>query len=82
VDTPGSYYAVVLATREPSHFEGLTQKPLPTVRGRKGFGADSLFEEVLLEQTQFKTRGGLARRPVNIFDDSWSATVLRWEAAP
>jgi len=82
VDTPGAYCTVVLATREPSHFERVTQKGLPIVKGPAGRGAGQSLEEILLEQTKFATRGGLARRPVNVFDDSWSATLLRWEAQP
>jgi hypothetical protein len=80
VDTPGAYYTVVLATRKPSHFERLTQPGLFRTKGPSELDGDASLEEVLLEQTFFQARAGGRTRPVRVYDDSWSATVLKWEA--
>jgi hypothetical protein len=74
----GPHQAIVLATDEPNDFQMLAQPALPRMRSAS---RDSLLEELLLEQTYFRTRGRRPR-PQKSSDPSWSATLLRWEAAP
>ncbi|QDV54199.1 Caspase domain protein [Rosistilla oblonga] len=75
----GSRWAIVLATRTPNQFHLLAQGGLPVTRN-----SASPLETLLLEQTEFKTRGGFGRRrrPKNQYDDSWGATAVPWQVVP
>jgi hypothetical protein len=75
----GPHWAIVLATDEPNDFSMLAQPRLPRIRSTI---ASSPLEELLLEQTYFRTRGSRRPRPQKSADSSWSAAVLRWEAVP
>ena len=77
----GPRHAIVLATREPNDFCLLTQPELPTARGSFMRGGGSSLKELLFEQTYFRSRER-AGRPRNLFDDTWSAKVIRWDAVP
>lgn len=76
-ETPiyGSRWAIVLATRTPNQFHLLAQGGLPVTRN-----TTSSLENLLLERTELKTRGGFGRRrrPVNPYDDSWGAAAVEW----
>ena len=73
----GPHWAIVLATEAPNDFSLLAQPALPRTRSA---GGGSPLEELLIEQTYFRTRG--SRRPgaQKSADPSWSATILRWDA--
>jgi hypothetical protein len=75
----GQRWVIVLATRTPNQFHLLAQEGLPTTRNAK-----SALEGLLLEQTEFKTRGGFSRRrrPTNQYDDSWGAAAVGWIVVP
>ncbi len=75
----GPHWAIVLATDEPNDFSMLAQPRLPRIRSTMG---GSPLEELLLEQTYFRTRGSRRPRPQKSADSSWSAAVLRWDAVP
>ena len=75
----GPHWAIVLATDEPNDFSMLAQPRLPRIRSAT---AGSPLEELLWEQTYLRTRGRRRPRPQKSADSSWSAAVLRWDAAP
>lgn len=79
----GQRVALVLATREPNDFYMLAQPSLPQVRGQISTN-NSILNELLLEQTYFRTtRGGAKRlRPQKLMDESWSASSLTFFAQP
>jgi len=74
----GPHQAIVLATEAPNDFHMLAQPALPRTRSTT---AGSPLDELLLEQTYFRTRGRRPR-PQKSADPSWSATLLRWDAVP
>ena len=77
----GQRWAIVLATREPNDFYTLTQPALPKIKGATR-GTESSLRELLLQQTYFQTRGDVHLPRRKLFDDSWSAATLRWDAVP
>ena len=74
----GPRWAVALATREPNDFYILAQAALPRHRGTTSRNTDTL-RSLLLEHTYFQSRGDRRFRPVKLYDDTWSAAVLRWD---
>lgn len=78
IEPPGQHHVIALATREPNDFFILPQPALPRVRGDTRSPNTSL-EQLLMEQTYFRTRGGQRKRPVALFDDTWSATTLSFD---
>ena len=79
----GQRTTVVLATREPNHFYTLKQDALPKVRaaGEKNLGGRSSLEELMLQNTYFRTRA-TRRRPVSLYDNSWGAATVQWTVLP
>ena len=80
-DPVGPRWAVALATREPNDFYILAQPALPRHRGASSV-QDTPLRSLLLEHTYFQSRGDRRFRPVKLYDDTWSAAVLRWDATP
>ena len=79
-DPLGPRWAVALATREPNDFYILAQPALPRHRGTAS-PENATLRSLLLEHTYFQSRGDRRFRPVKLYDDSWSAAVLRWDVA-
>ncbi|QDU80131.1 Caspase domain protein [Polystyrenella longa] len=80
---PGQRWAVVLATRTQNDFYMLSQPSLQTTRSLKTEESQSLGH-LLMQQTYFQntTRGDRRRRPVKLYDETWSAATLEWLAVP
>ena len=88
----GQRWSILLATREPNEFWMLKQEGLPRIAGggeerlasspTRG-AAPSSLEEILLEQTYFRTRGDrrLAKKR-DLYDATWTAAAVSWLAAP
>ncbi|WP_197443119.1 caspase family protein [Lignipirellula cremea] len=75
----GPRWAIVLATREPNQFHLLAQQGLPVTRD----ASKSPLESLLLEQVEFRTRGGFSRRRKPIqYDTSWGAASVQWLVTP
>jgi len=76
--------AIVLATREPNDFEILAQSSLPVTRGTfRGPSAHEALDDLLVEQTFFRTRGGTTRlRPPKLVDGSWASQTIQWLVVP
>lgn len=75
----GRHFAIVLATDRPNDLDMLAQPALPRTRSA---GRGSPLEELLFEQTYFRTRGSRRPRPQKSADPTWSATILRWDTVP
>lgn len=80
----GLRQAVVLATREPNDFEILAQPSLPVTRGtQRGASSHAALDDLLIEQTYFRTRGGTTRlRPPKLVDGSWATETIHWFVVP
>ncbi len=86
----GRRWVVVLATREPNDFYMLQQSSLPRTRSEwKGTGgglrSDATLSQLLMEQAYFRpqTRGDARRRrPVKLYDESWSSAYVQWTVLP
>ncbi len=80
----GPRWAIVLATREPHDFAMLRHASLPVARELNApRGSESTLHELLMEQSNFRTRGGVKPlRPVKLFDETWRAAVLEWVVVP
>jgi hypothetical protein len=83
IDGFGSRTVVVLATREPNQYYKVSQESLQKVRSmNKGeLSSNSSVEDILMEQVWFKTRD-VRKRPQKLYDDSWTTSVLTFEAMP
>ena len=80
----GSRTAIALATREPHDFEILAQPSLPVTRGTpRGTSSHAALDDLLIEQTYFRTRGGTTRlRPPKLVDGSWATEIIPWFVVP
>ncbi|MCA9009415.1 MAG: caspase family protein [Planctomycetaceae bacterium] len=78
----GRRTAIMLATREPNDFYVLASASLPVTRGARSANNRSL-DDILIENTYFRTRGGTKRlRPAAATDNSWTSSVVQWIVLP
>lgn len=75
----GRETVIALGTREPNSFAFLEQPALRTVKG--GPRNTSELFELIVERVYFQTRGQ-PPRPQKMYDPSWSAATLSWDAKP
>lgn len=74
--------AIVLATREPNDFHMLASPSLPVARGAVA-PTIRLLDDLLVEKTYFRSRGGSTRmRPTQATDGWWASATIQWVVQP